>query len=148
MLFNYHVKEMYFFFSTVCFFSSKTNQKKGGEGRGGRGEKAVGPQCEDNTALAQIGTETYCTTLKEWRPLGNGGRPPKKGAEKHAGLRFGINVKGLAIHSRTGKKNQAQETCPEKVRRIEKGTISCIFNKNFQSAGGRERAAGFFFFFF
>lgn len=26
---------------------------------------------------------------------------------------FGINVKGLAIHSRTGKKNQAQETCPE-----------------------------------
>lgn len=37
----------------------------------------------------------------------------RKGAEKHAGLWFGINVKGLAIHSRTGKKNQAQETCPE-----------------------------------
>lgn len=124
MLFNYHVKEMYFFFldSVLFFFQNKqTNKKKKRAGRGEGGEKAVGPQCEDNTALAQIGTETYCTTLKEWRPLGSGGRPPKKGAEKHAGLRFGINVKGLAIHSRTGKKNQAQETCPEKVKRIEKG---------------------------
>lgn len=48
MLFNYHVKEMF----RQCAFSSKNKRN---------GKKAVGPQCEDNTALTQIGTVTYCT---------------------------------------------------------------------------------------
>lgn len=50
MLFNYHVKEMF----QQCAFSSKTkpNQTE---------KKAVGRQCEDHTALTEIGTVTYCT---------------------------------------------------------------------------------------
>lgn len=36
MLFNYHVKEMYFFFlnSVLFFFQNKQTKKTGGEGRG------------------------------------------------------------------------------------------------------------------
>lgn len=48
MLFNYHVKEM--FRQCAFFFQNEQN-----------GIKAVGPQCDDNTALTQIGTVTYCT---------------------------------------------------------------------------------------
>lgn len=74
---------------------------------------------KQNTALAQIGTETYCTHSK--RPAVPGKQEEaaarERGAEKHAGLRFGIDVKGAAIHSGTGgkrkEKKQAQETCPE-----------------------------------
>lgn len=76
-------------------------------------------QCEDHTAPTEVGTVTYCT-LEETDGPSETEEAVKKGAEKHAGLQFGINVKGLAIHSRTGKKeeekkekNQAQETCPE-----------------------------------
>lgn len=98
----------------------------GGRGRGGRGEeKGCGTAVrtkktnKKNTALAQIGTETYCTHSK--RPAVPGKQEEaaarEKGAEKHAGLRFGIDVKGAAIHSGTGgkrkEKKQAQETCPE-----------------------------------
>lgn len=38
MLFNYHVKEMYFFFldSVLFFFQNKQKKKTGGKGRGRR----------------------------------------------------------------------------------------------------------------
>lgn len=99
MLFNYHVKENV---PTVCFFfQNKQNRKKG------CGTAARRRHCSH--------TNWHCNvlyTLKDRQSLRNMGGC-RKGAEKHAGLWFGINVKGLAIHSRTGKKNQAQETCPE-----------------------------------
>lgn len=49
MLFNYHVKEKCF---DSVLFLPKNKQN---------GKKAAGARREDHTALAEIGTVTYCT---------------------------------------------------------------------------------------
>lgn len=110
MLFNYHVKEM---FRQCAFFLPKEKKPRTEK------EKAPGSTVWRSHRSHRSWHRNILYTRRDWRSLGNRGGC-QKGAEKHAGLQFGINVKGLAIHSRTGKKeeekkekNQAQETCPE-----------------------------------
>lgn len=60
-------------------------------------------------------------TLKDRRSLGKQEEAAvgEKGAEEHAGLRFGVDVKGSATHSESRskrrEKKQTQETCPQKL---------------------------------
>lgn len=102
----------------MCFFSSKREKTQNRKKK--KREKAPGSTVWRSHRSHRSWHRNILYTRRDWRSLGNRGGC-QKGAEKHAGLQFGINVKGLAIHSRTGKKeeeekkekNQAQETCPE-----------------------------------
>lgn len=103
MLFNYHVKEKF----RQCAFSSKKTKQNGKKEK-----KAVGAQCEDPTALTELGTVTYCTLYKTDSPLETEEAVEKEPRNMQAsGL--ALMSKALPFTLRTGKKNQAQETCPE-----------------------------------
>lgn len=91
MLFNYHVKEM---FGQCAFFPSNTKKTEGGGGRGA----AVWGRSRTSWHYNVL------YTLRDWRPLGRrGGCQSKRTVQA---FRSGINVRGLAIHSRTGGKEK------------------------------------------
>lgn len=75
-----------------CAFSSKTNRKKKEVEEEKKKKKAVGRQRESSHCSHRNWHCNILYTLKDWQPLGNRGGC-QKGAEKHAGLRFGFNVK-------------------------------------------------------
>lgn len=97
-----------------------------GQGRGEKGcgtavrtEKKKKPPTKKSLLSHKLALKLTVQSLKERRSLGKQEEAAvrEEGAEKHAGLRFGEDVKGPAIYSETGSKNKKKNRLRKRARK-------------------------------